>query len=173
MRRSCGVAPVGVESSQEEEAIASALDGQLIIDPRRISEDRLDDVRLRCLHYRRHIESTRLPDNQRWQLNDTGMERSEVESITRIEELHRPPLTAGIHRNRPDDSNDNSICSSSSSSCHRNDLSRSPGVARFHRRSRIPSYFATLLVLSYTLFGISGTLLFFYHFLHYPSGNFA
>ncbi|XP_063978964.1 uncharacterized protein LOC135163444 isoform X2 [Diachasmimorpha longicaudata] len=157
VRRNCGGVPGAVESSQEEEARTSALDGQIIIDPRRISEDRLDDVRLRCLHYRRHIEENRLDDNQRWKLNEVvDTSRNEVESITRIADIHRASsLTTSIQRTCPDDNSDNSRCRSSSSSCHRNDTSRSSGVARFRRRRRIPSYFATLLVLSYTLFGIT------------------
>ncbi|XP_011296753.1 uncharacterized protein [Fopius arisanus] len=157
VRRYCGGVPGAGESSQEQEVRTGELDGQFIIDPGRISEDRLDDVRLRCLHYRQQIEESRLEDNQRWKLNQVVGEasRDEVESITRITGIHRTSLTTGIRRNPHDVNRDNSGFSSGSSECHRDDLSRSPGVARFRQRRRIPSYFATLLVLSYTLFGIT------------------
>lgn len=51
----------------------------------------------------------------------------------------------------------NSNSSESSSIWLKNDEnSRSTGVARYRRRRQLPSYLATLLVISYTLFGITG-----------------
>lgn len=164
MRRSCGRGSGVVESSANEgEPRTIPLNEQFTVDPRRIPEDSLNDVRFHYLRYRKQIESSRVEDNKsEWKLNEEENSRTQEEAITRITELYRPSTTTVTPRQRACPTNnvaDNLRCSANISTYHGEDLSRSsPGAARFHRRRRIPSYLATLLVLSYTLFGITGTL---------------
>ncbi|KAK0162800.1 hypothetical protein PV327_006546 [Microctonus hyperodae] len=100
------------------------------------------------------------------------MQKMEDDSLSRIADLRDESTTAMTSRRERrgflDEINNNSDArvsstitnksnnSESSSIWLKNDEnSRSTGVARYRRRRQIPSYLATLLVISYTLFGIT------------------
>ncbi|XP_034948617.1 uncharacterized protein [Chelonus insularis] len=138
---------------------------QLTLDPRRGSDDSLDDVRLRQCYLicrrqaqeSRHQQVTESKSEDRLQ----NVEMPE-DSLSRITGLRNSTTTTTItttrhshQRGQEEHLSDNSRVANRTSSCRQEQSSGSTGVARFHRRRRIPSYLATLLVLSYTFFGIA------------------
>lgn len=164
VRRNCGIVPGGVnfvaDKKKEKKKINkynNADYNKLMIDQdSSITDDTIDNVRHQYLRYRCNIESD---DTRKKFIDGVHNKRTIEESHERINEAcdSSTKTTTANKRDRfQDDSNQILIKTAEYSYQHHHDsTAKSNEVSRFRRRFTIPSYLATLLVISYTLFGIA------------------
>lgn len=164
MRSNCGIVPGGVNfeahKKKEKKKINEYNNGDynkiMIVQDSTVTDDSIDDVRHHYLSYQCNIECD---DIRKKFINDVDNKRTIEESYERINEACDLSSTKTTNKRDKcqDDSNQTSIKTAKYSYQHHHDsTTKSNEVSRFCRRFTIPSYLATLLVISYTLFGIAG-----------------
>ncbi|KAF7990654.1 hypothetical protein HCN44_000459 [Aphidius gifuensis] len=165
VRSNCGIVPGGVnfvahkkkEKKKINEYNNADCNKMMIVQDSTITDDTIDDVRHHYLSYRCNIECD---DIRKEFIDDVDNKRTIEESYERINgacDLSSTKTTTTNERDKcQNDSNETSIKTAKYSYQHHHDsTTKSNEVSRFRRRFTIPSYLATLLVISYTLFGIA------------------
>lgn len=197
MRRNCGGGIPGAgnivvdtQQDHEKEVKKNNMDCKLMIDPSRINDNNnnnnIDNVRQRYSRCRQSIDNTEsgnVIDNnnnyyydERLNFDNVDTTRTSEESNERISGTCNTSQSTRRTRRCQDDHGQSSETLTDNYHHQYHESPKSIEVSRFRRRSRLPSYLATLLLISYTLFGIAGSLtllfpsflsfiLFFYFFI--------